>query len=179
MRKPPIEIHYRINTDTCGGRRAFKKEAEGGATYKAANPFNSCGGLNPTGNIVLGYLLANKYRHLVSQPLVLPASIQCLHGWESHFSKTKIWLYQFLHKQDLTAFGINSLVATHGPSWSHSCLHHQQRFSPLPPLRVPWAPVITSCLHFSHVDMFSDPHMVSLSGAPFPLLHVASSYIYP
>lgn len=90
MRKPPIEIHYRINTDTCGGRRAFKKEAEGGATYKAANPFNSCGGLNPTGNIVLGYLLANKYRHLVSQPLVLPASIHCLHGWESHFSKTKI-----------------------------------------------------------------------------------------
>lgn len=130
-------------------------------------------------NIVLGHLLSNKCRYLVSQPLVLPPSIHSLHSRESHFSKIKIWLCQFLCKQDLTIFRINSLVAANGPSWSGYCPPHQLSFSLLPLLHVPWGPGITGCLHFSHATMFSNLDMVLFPGAFFPLFYLASSYIYP
>lgn len=75
-------------------------------------------------NTVLGHLLSSKCRSLV-----LPCSIHCLHSWESHFSKIKTWLCQFVCKQDLTAFRRNFLVATYEPFWSApvyptSCISH-------------------------------------------------------
>lgn len=47
MRNPPIQIHHKINKNTCGerlyGRREFQKETESGAAHKVADQFNSCG----------------------------------------------------------------------------------------------------------------------------------------
>lgn len=129
-------------------------------------------------NTILGHLLANKCGHLVSQPLVLPLVVYFLHSWESHLSKIKIWLCQFLHKQNLTAFGINSFVAASGPWWSGSCLSHQQHFSP-PPHMYPGGQALRAACISSHAAMFSNLHMVSFLGAFFPLFPLANSYIYP